>query len=188
MKLTKSKLKELIKEEVEKMSSGEFKKDQLAQAAQPQGGVMDDERGLIARVEKKLRDAAARGNLVANSGVKRALVMLDKALEGIIKESYYNLDKRQEAKDFLEDYFKMFDNDEGEGGIDIAGEQVVGRRILPDTLRGVLYDMEFNVPKEETKEEKNYRLRFKNYIAQVIQAAERQLEPREYRRNRRRRY
>jgi len=98
MKITKSKLKQLIKEEVEKMSSGEFKKDQLAQAAQPQGGVMDDERGLIARVEKKLRDAAARGNLVANPGVKRALVMLDKALEGIIKESYYNLDKRQEAK------------------------------------------------------------------------------------------
>ena len=77
MKITKSKLKKIIKEELanerlaggEKLTTGEFSTTMRKQAAQTQQGLSDEERAMLIGVTDKLKQAATINKLKKSENV-----------------------------------------------------------------------------------------------------------------------
>tara|TARA_R100001015_G_C4482267_1_gene62420 strand:+ start:130 stop:429 length:300 start_codon:yes stop_codon:yes gene_type:complete len=68
MKINKTRLKEIIKEEVAKMGTGQLGQQSVDQRnAMRQGGIDDKERAAIATVSKKLALAAKSGNILGGT-------------------------------------------------------------------------------------------------------------------------
>jgi hypothetical protein len=86
MKITKSQLKEIIKEEVAKMATGAVSQHSTDQKkAMRQGGIDDKERAAIATVSQKLAAAAKAGNILSGNLARRLQQMvaeIDKVLGG----------------------------------------------------------------------------------------------------------
>ena len=75
MKVTKDYLKKLILEELSeqqgKISSADFRKQQMKQATAIQSGVTDQERAILSQIENKLRQLASKGNLASRPCIKK---------------------------------------------------------------------------------------------------------------------
>ena len=80
MKLSKTKLKQLIKEELEEMKQGEYLKNQVDSAKEPQTGIDDAERQMLSDIEVKLKDLAKKGNINTGAikmGLERIMKIID---------------------------------------------------------------------------------------------------------------
>jgi hypothetical protein len=94
MKITKSKLKKIIKEELanerlaggEKLTTGEFSTTMRKQAAQTQQGLSDEERAMLIGVTDKLKQAATKGNLGQLGMVTTLLKRLDAELTKLLEK------------------------------------------------------------------------------------------------------
>ena len=84
MKITKEYIKQLILEQLEeqkKMSAVDYKKQQLKQASKIQSGVQDKERAILAQIESKLIQFAAKRDLSASGRITKLLQMLNAELD-----------------------------------------------------------------------------------------------------------
>ncbi len=90
MKVTKEYIKKLILEELQeqeaKLSSGDFKKQQLKQATAVQSGVDDKERAILAQIEEKLRQYASKGRLGGSGIITNLLTRLNAELDKVLKK------------------------------------------------------------------------------------------------------
>tara|TARA_B100000212_G_scaffold242904_1_gene185188 strand:- start:323 stop:640 length:318 start_codon:yes stop_codon:yes gene_type:complete len=81
MKINKQKLKQIILEEVDKLSTSDLGQQSVDQRKRMrQGGIDDKERAAIARVSQKLALAAKSGNILGGTLVRR-LEQLDAELD-----------------------------------------------------------------------------------------------------------
>jgi|TARA_R100000388_G_C7239234_1_gene160081 FtsZ-binding cell division protein ZapB len=89
MKITKQYLKQLIIEELKeqgnKLTSSEYKKQQIKAASKTQSGVDDKERALLNQIESKLKKFAAKTNLAAGGRVTQLLKQLNAELDKVLK-------------------------------------------------------------------------------------------------------
>ena len=91
MKITKDYIKKLILEELkeqaqEKVTSGDYKRQQMKAAAATTTGIDDKERAVLARIEAKLKQIATKGNLLASGRVTQILGMLEKEIDKALKK------------------------------------------------------------------------------------------------------
>ena len=87
MNITKEYIKQLILEEMQqKLSSAEYKKQQMKAAAKTQSGVDDKERAILNQVENKLKQFAKKGNLVAAGRITQLLKQLNAELDKVLKQ------------------------------------------------------------------------------------------------------
>lgn len=89
MKLTRKHLKKLIlevlNEQNDKLSSAEYKKQQMKAASKTQTGVDDKERAILNQVEDKLKKFAMKGNLTAAGRMTQLLKQLNAELDKVLK-------------------------------------------------------------------------------------------------------
>ena len=89
MNATKEYIKQLILEELKeqeaKLSSTDYKKQQMRAAAKTQAGVDDKERAILNQVEAKLKNFAKKGNLAAAGRITQLLKQLNAELDKVLK-------------------------------------------------------------------------------------------------------
>ena len=87
MNITKEYIKQLILEEMQqKLSSAEYKKQQMKAAVKTQSGVDDKERAILNQVEGKLKQFAKKGNLAAAGRITQLLKQLNAELDKVLKQ------------------------------------------------------------------------------------------------------
>ena len=89
MKITKDYIKKLILEELkeqERVTSGDYKKQQMKAAGETTTGVDDNERAVLSRIEAKLKQVSTKGNLLASGRVTQILAMLEKEIDKVLKK------------------------------------------------------------------------------------------------------
>ena len=89
MKLTRKHLKNLIlealSEENDKLTSAEYRQQQMKAAAKTQSGVDDKERAILNQVEAKLKKFAMKNNLAAAGRITQLLKQLNAELDRVLK-------------------------------------------------------------------------------------------------------
>ena len=89
MKITRKYLKniilEVLSEQNDKLSSSEYKKQQMQSASKMQSGVDDKERAILNQVENKLKKFAMKGNLAAAGRITQLLGQLNTELDKVLK-------------------------------------------------------------------------------------------------------
>lgn len=78
MKITKEQLREMIKEEFEKVKTSDVMTSRSMDAkAKVASGVTDQERGIIQSLQAKLADVAASGNIATGRVLKLSQMLMD---------------------------------------------------------------------------------------------------------------
>ena len=89
MKLTRKHLKKLIlevlNEQNDKLSSAEYKKQQIKAASKTQTGVNEEEFAILNQVEAKLKKFAMKGNLTAAGRITKLVKQLNAELDKVLK-------------------------------------------------------------------------------------------------------